>query len=359
MVSFLAISWVTILFACRIAWHDLTEWWKSKPWYVWDWLDDYLARAAPVRAGGVSLRQVASGAGVDRRPEGVRRVKKLLEPLCDLQLITGVGILVAGFSQISTISFYHEQQVMNYWYLTLNSFWAARIDYLHAGEIDLRTWVHRFAVVLSSVLGVSFQVFVNLRETLDTWDSVVGPCYRWADGTSSWPWVAGGTIYSIALALLLAPRTATLLDGWDYWTESIQYNAVSNLVHYHRVLSPPGSTATTPAPRKLPSSGIYIYNHVMRAAWGIWSALVWLLLHFFDLVSYGNGFYPVMMLLYIGINVWNTYDILSLRVLNTDLLPPDENRIGFGQVLPLFLMTSILFNILDVFKDESGREGRK
>jgi hypothetical protein len=54
---------------------------------------------------------------------------KLLESLCDLQIITGTGIVVSGLGQISSISFYHEQLVINYWWLTLTAYWAARSVY--------------------------------------------------------------------------------------------------------------------------------------------------------------------------------------------------------------------------------------
>lgn len=47
MISFLAISWITVVFALFIAGHELAEWWRSKPWRVWDWLESYLVRQAP------------------------------------------------------------------------------------------------------------------------------------------------------------------------------------------------------------------------------------------------------------------------------------------------------------------------
>lgn len=45
--------------------------------------------------------------------------------LCDLPLVTGIAILVAGFGQWSTISFYHSAIVVSLCYLTLSSFWAS------------------------------------------------------------------------------------------------------------------------------------------------------------------------------------------------------------------------------------------
>lgn len=167
--------------------------------------------------------------------------KQLLERICDLQLITGVGIVVAGFSQLTTITYYHEEQVMNYWYLTLNSFWAARIDYVESTDQNLRTWVYRFAIFISSVLGFSFQAVIAVRQKSPDWDNIHGPCYRWSDLTTTWvawAWVAGGAVFCLALFLLLSPWKTPLLDWWYYCTKTLQYHAISNLIYYHRRLSP-------------------------------------------------------------------------------------------------------------------------
>lgn len=349
MISFLSISWITVLFAAVVAEYEFAEWWRSKPWRVWEWLEDYLVRQAPA-ASRERLKLQVSRSGPDRRPEYVKKANQLLKPICDLQLITGVGIIVAGFSQLPTITFYHEEQVMSYWYLTLNSFWAARIDYLESTDTDLRTWVHRFAIFISTALGVSFQVVILLRENSPDWDNTYGPCYKWSDGSSAWPWVGGGGVYCLALLLLLNPWTAPLLDRWYYFTKTLQFNAVSNLVHHHRILSSESMDDHHGPPAFETPSTSRTYSYLMLAFWSCWTIFVWIFTHFLAVMTYGDGFYPFLMVSYISFNVWNTYDIISLRVLNTDLLSVDENRMGFGQVLPLVLMATILFNILDVSK---------
>lgn len=54
----------------------------------------------------------------------------LLGPLCDLQAITGAAILVSGFCQWNTITFYHRELVAAYWWLISNSFWSSRTAYM-------------------------------------------------------------------------------------------------------------------------------------------------------------------------------------------------------------------------------------
>lgn len=48
----------------------------------------------------------------------------LLGPLCDLQAITGAAIVIAGFRQWQTITYYHRELVGSYWCLTSNLFWC-------------------------------------------------------------------------------------------------------------------------------------------------------------------------------------------------------------------------------------------
>ena len=62
-----------------------------------------------------------------------------LDILCELQVVTGISILVAGFVQINTMTFYHQQFVIDYWLLTLNPFWAARAGDLNQNK-DNDNW---------------------------------------------------------------------------------------------------------------------------------------------------------------------------------------------------------------------------
>lgn len=85
--------------------------------------------------------------------------KRVLDSLCDLQIITSTAILIAGLSQYPDITFYHEQLVISYWSLTLNSFWAAKAgDFLN--DPDREIWYIRIrtaAIFCSVVLAVVYQ----------------------------------------------------------------------------------------------------------------------------------------------------------------------------------------------------------
>jgi hypothetical protein len=51
-----------------------------------------------------------------------RAAKSALDNLCDIQVVTGTAIVIAGIVQKTSATFYHQQFVMNYWFLTLISF---------------------------------------------------------------------------------------------------------------------------------------------------------------------------------------------------------------------------------------------
>jgi hypothetical protein len=52
--------------------------------------------------------------------------KRFLNALCDPQLIKGTGIVISRLSQYNEISFYHDELIPDYWWLTLTVFGSAR-----------------------------------------------------------------------------------------------------------------------------------------------------------------------------------------------------------------------------------------
>ncbi|KAG9234999.1 hypothetical protein BJ875DRAFT_356265, partial [Amylocarpus encephaloides] len=99
-----------------------------------------------------------------------------LDALCDLQICTGTAIVIAGFTQLGTMSRYHMVFILDYWSLTLNSFWAARAGYMLEDDMPYpaRGWIRRFMLFISRALSIVFQVVLIRKE----WDAQVsGQCY--------------------------------------------------------------------------------------------------------------------------------------------------------------------------------------
>lgn len=75
--------------------------------------------------------------------------------------------------------------------------------------------VRKVATLLSCLLGIAFQVLVNVREER-VWENYGGEglCYRYVDDTSSWPWVAGTAIYCLSLAVPMVKGGVAV--GWIF-----------------------------------------------------------------------------------------------------------------------------------------------
>ncbi|KAH8902139.1 hypothetical protein BR93DRAFT_858772, partial [Coniochaeta sp. PMI_546] len=218
----------------------------------------------------------------------------LLRPLCDLQIVTGLAIIVAGMGQWHSIDFYHEQLVNAYYALTLNSFWATRPSYMDV-ESNEDAWVlflRRAAVLVSCILNIIWQFRLYFRETASgVWDDDTGPCFRYLDRSNA-------------------------LFSTIFWTTGLTV--------------------------------ILLVIEVLASGFAV--VVYFLFLQLLDVWSYGDGFYPLTWLAYLGFYAWNALDVISMVLLNRNLLQDEEWAWGFGQVLPMVVTLSVLFLIVDVFR---------
>ena len=200
IVSFVATAWITAFVAAVPAFYELL-----------DWLSKIKARLRS-SASAVNKRAKAT-------PFLAETANRLLESLCDLQVITGTAIVVAGLSQFPAISFYHENLAIEYWWLTLNSFWAARMKYMQVDpkedsqEILGHVIMRKVGILISVVLGLVFQSIINIRESRDRNFLGPGACFLAHDNSSTWPWVVGTAVYAVSLLFTIIPATRNKYSG--------------------------------------------------------------------------------------------------------------------------------------------------
>jgi hypothetical protein len=92
--------------------------------------------------------------------------RRIVFQLCDVQIITGLAVLVAALAQESHLTYYHAQLAQNFWWVTLDSLWISRIDYSRC-DAPMQTWraaLRRSAIWLSTALSIVIQVLVAIRE---------------------------------------------------------------------------------------------------------------------------------------------------------------------------------------------------
>ena len=79
--------------------------------------------------------------------------------------------------------------------------------------------------------------------------------------------------------------------------------------------------------------------------------VAWCILQFWAIWSAGRGFQLIDVVFYAGFAAWNTFDVIGLKHSNKSLLTGSEQSWGFGQVLPLYLLLMLGFNLLGVAED--------
>ena len=330
--SFIIVGWITVFVAFIPAYHSFADWW-------------YRFEIVRIRRQWVvhSSSPLASGKSTSTALE---TSKILLNSLCDLQVLTGTAIVISAAAQLPDISFYHEQIAINLWWFTLNSFWAARIEQFY-NETELfsaRLTLRRISILISVILGTAFQVKIDRREEKE-WDIYnEGHCYLFKDDTSTWPWVAGAILYGLSLLLNIIPFGRPLLKRYETGVDRGQKVLIAWWFSaFHSVDSrlPPFNRKST---RLWPLLDFRLFQKGLSTL----SVLLYFLLReTLALWSYGDGFYPLDMIAYIGFAIWNTFDILSLKVLNKQLIVGEQNKFGFGQVFPLVMMAASGFVAFD------------
>jgi hypothetical protein len=171
-------------------------------------------------------------------------VRSSLDILCDIQVVTGTAILIAGIVQRDSLTFYHQQFVMSYWSLTLISFWAARSGKLQSHEEngdddnEWHFWTRLFFIFISSVLSLYYQL-VTIPNQKDEWDPLTsGFCFIYHDKSDyqqNFFWVAGLIIFAVYILLLLLSGLTACLIGFDKsWMDIARQWTSEHQRDYHR-----------------------------------------------------------------------------------------------------------------------------
>jgi hypothetical protein len=264
----------------------------------------------------------------------------LLHTLCDLQAVTGLAIATSGLVQLPEISYYHEQFVVNFWELTLISFFAARPRYMQSDSEGPRAFVRKFTVFTSTVLYLVFAGFVLEREN-SSWDNLdSGHCYLSNDITgrdTTIFWISGTSVYAIALAIDLVQDVLRYThDIQDFlvpankFIKSIPYRVWRKFEHEQFVI-------------KL--VGVFL------------SAFLWLIINCLTVWAYGTAFYPFELVCYYGLVIWTSWSTLDLKHANRGLIDGHETEWKFGQVLPVAMLIFIISGTVDAWRSQSPYPG--
>lgn len=282
---------------------------------------------------------------------------QLLVNLSDLQALTSLAIVSAAWVQISTLSFYHQQLVSSYWWLTLTSHWICRRNFLRFRAEDDRACAgtRQTLITVSYVLGLAYQGYI-LRYQYPIWDDIGGPCYRYKDGSTTIIWIIGESFFAIGLLVTFSRSGRKLSQTYHRWLNKIGLDLtewqsttrddLKSLSNRHHEDSASVRLRKLALPRLVSA-----FATTSRFSWSasvLWAS-VW---------GYGDSFWPAEVLAYSIFSIWQVVDLITLWCLNQELILNDEEErtIGaFGQVLPLVLILSILVSAVDAFCGDKKR----
>lgn len=305
--AFLITGWTTCFVAIIVAYHDN--------------YDKYWALYMTFNKRSKTRELSDSVSRSTQRPKNTTPyiclgARKMLGSLRDLQAITGACILIAGLGQLPGLVYYHESLICSIWNLTVNSLWAAETN----AEGNIRGTAREVVALISVLLAIVFHSLSNIRQW-HNWDSEVsGLCYRSHEHSAEWLdwfWVTGLVIFAIHEFINFSSRSCRKLDKFltaidkavvkidSRYTERV--GLITNLLHD---ISQSGNTLSwLKALSKLITILSTNLRRLVQFLWFLSGQLMagW---------ATGHGKYGIETIIYIGLAIWNTFDIIDLKASN-------------------------------------------
>lgn len=307
-----------------------------------------------------------------------------LDALCDIQVVTGTAIIIAGFAGLDQMTAYHKSFVMNYWFLALNAFWAARAGVLNRANSTLQAesvasttvkrtysnienlslshsnttdgvdgassfdswhyWTRTAAIFCSLTLSAAYQIIFIPREARE-WSPVeAGKCYiahDTSDPNFQYFWLAETIIYAFYLLCIM-------LVGL-FWGDDMPLRRLlaqflvlqQRMVRYlRRVRDDWARHAVLGWPLRI----------ILYALLELVLVVGYLVFIFLDIISLGRSNSILVVLFYFGFAGWNIYNIIDIKVSNVGLVDAEEGQWGFGQVLSMSLLWLVIIGIGDSWR---------
>ena len=197
-------------------------------------------------------------------------------------------------------------------------------------------------IFISVILGLTFQVIINQREDHDWQNDEEGRCYLYEDNSSSWPWVVGTFLYSLTLLLDIVPFGRPMVRAY---TKAVDHGQKAINAWCLNAFDAPENKISLVTGR---FANTWLGSRPLQKGLSTVCVVAFFLLRqFLATWSYGDGFYPLHIKAYSGFAIWNTFDVLSLKILNEPLIKGGEYKWGFGQVFPVIMLAAIGFATFD------------
>ena len=381
---FLALAGVTVLASLVPVIYELLQSWKANKGHFWHWIDDvltlHLVRTWPepdpsARAGSDYQRNSAfsdaSNAEIEKagapndenynnqntavapvptelRNKFVLATQDLLVPLCNAQIFAGIIWVVWALSEWDHLTYYHEQFVINFWWLGLTSVWISRVDHISLDSIhNFRSRTQRLILLVGVALACVLQIMVADREHNHWNPTTHGTCYLSRDGSGedinqNVFWVIGTIVYGIALLSSFMPSRSS---QWDRWISSpldkgmsrvalTVHRSVSSLQLYHNHRSQDSMLKRLLA---------YSYAVIKIICFGsIWFAC-WCLVQFMSVWGAGKGSFFIETGAYVIFAASSMFYIVAMKLDNRTLEVGREDTLALGPLVVILMTAGILY----------------
>jgi len=255
---------------------------------------------------------------------------------------------------------------VQFWWVTLNSFWVSRIDYSRNTK-EMRTWraqARRLTIWTSVILSVAAQTIVALREK-NQWDpTTMGRCYVGTGVGSSFGqnlfWLAGTCIYAVVLTISLYSPSR---KWWDTNVNlklepsiRVMRSWVSDA--HAQTLSYRQNTALRSSQSKFRQLRTLAFLHIKTTSYTLAWITWWILVQFLSIWCAGNTSSTIELVTYSLFLGFLTWWILFLKIQNLPLIRGDEKKWTVGQTLPVVMVILIIFYSVDIWAGVSTKKRR-
>ncbi|KAK5046368.1 hypothetical protein LTR84_008169 [Exophiala bonariae] len=277
---------------------------------------------------------------------------KFVLSLCDIQAFAGTAMLVIGITLRDSVSLYHQEFIIQYWWLTIDSLWAADFQYDNGDEDGKigSLWfdrVHQFTrksiVLLSVTLGIYHQSWLIWNED-DRWNPSDGKhCYRfierWYWPLETWIWIVGLAFYALAHALIMFKQGNEQLEAFEKAIARKRTSLQTSLRIRQRDLR----DQIGRCPRQ---PGQVFLTGIMLGVLRLFIFVFWLFVQIVTIWAWSDGDRLVHIVVYALFTMRNTQGLLSHRNLNAFIVKGQEKTLGFGQLLPIIGAVGIVYQLM-------------
>ena len=164
-------------------------------------------------------------------------------------------------------------------------------------------------------MGIVYEGVIDVDQGW-SWDvNQEGKCFVSHDASLNWPWFAGLCLYAAALGMTLTGWTREWVVRWLEFLRRTMERLRKRVRKRWGQRWPNGKDRN--ASGEIEQKGLisFVGKVMLQLVERVGSVVVfvvfWSFAQFIAVLSLGDGFYPLLLVAFVGFTVWSTYDIID------------------------------------------------